>query len=67
MLSVLPIHQCMFCGENGIPAMIEVSLSNKRKKWISERPVTVRGKTFLNRHIDDRLEIWITDAEIWKD
>ncbi|NQD69608.1 hypothetical protein HP439_02590 [Sphingobacterium shayense] len=64
MLSVLPIQQCMFCGQNGIPAMIEVTLSNGKKEKISEHPVTIKGKTVLNRQEKNRLEIWITDAAL---
>lgn len=64
MLSVLPIHQCIFCGENGIPAMVEIILSGEKKHRISDRPVTIKGKTLLNRKIKDRLEIWIIDAVI---
>ncbi|WP_086949391.1 hypothetical protein [Sphingobacterium sp. JB170] len=64
MLSVLPIQQCMFCGQNGIPAMVEVTLFGGRKERISERPITIKGKIVLNRRQNDRLEIWITDSNI---
>ncbi|TYR32159.1 hypothetical protein FXV77_20070 [Sphingobacterium phlebotomi] len=62
MLSVLPIQQCMFCGQNGIPAMVEITLSNGKKERMSDRPVTIKGKTVLNRQQKDRLEIWVTEA-----
>lgn len=62
MLSVLPIQQCMFCGQNGIPAMVEISLSDGKRERITERPITIKGKTVLNRQHRDRLEIWVTDA-----
>src|SRR5690606_23373038 len=31
MLSVLPIMQCMFCGQNDIPPMVEVFMKNGNK------------------------------------
>ncbi len=64
MLSVLPIQQCMFCGQNGIPAMVEVTLTGGTKKRIYETPITVKGKTILNSKQNNRLEIWITEAII---
>ncbi len=64
MLSVLPIQQCMFCGQNGIPAMVEIILSDGKKERMSDRPVTIKGKTVLNRKEKNRLEIWIDNASI---
>lgn len=39
LLSVLPIHQCMFCGENGISAMVEINLHGNNKVRISDKPI----------------------------
>lgn len=62
MLSVLPIDQCMFCGQNGIPAMVEVTLSEGKKIRPSARPVQITGKTVLNGKNRSRVEIWIDNA-----
>lgn len=43
LLSVLPIYQCMFCGQDGIPAMTEITIADGKKAAISEFPVTIRG------------------------
>jgi len=62
LLSVLPIDQCMFCGQNGIPAMVEVTLSQGKKIRRTEKPVQIKGKTVLNRQDRSRVEIWIENA-----
>lgn len=64
LLSVLPIDQCMFCGNNGIPAMVEVTLSEGKKIRASEKPVEIKGKTVLNGKDRSRVEIWIDNASI---
>ncbi|MCD0488658.1 DUF3299 domain-containing protein [Pedobacter sp. MC2016-14] len=46
MLSTLPINQCYFCGQNGIPAMILVELAAPIK--FSYNPVTIKGILKLN-------------------
>ena len=62
LLSVLPIDQCTFCGQNGIPAMVEVTLSEDKKTRASEKPVGIKGKTVLNGKDRSRVEIWIDNA-----
>ncbi|MEI5983740.1 hypothetical protein VJ786_02370 [Sphingobacterium sp. PU5-4] len=64
LLSVLPIDQCMFCGQDGIPAMVEVTLSGGKKVRASDRPILIRGKTVLNGMDRKRVEIWIEKASI---
>ncbi|MCL7986379.1 hypothetical protein M8998_00335 [Sphingobacterium sp. lm-10] len=67
LLSVLPIDQCMFCGQNGIPAMIEVTLSDDKKIRASERPIQIKGKTVLNKEDKSRVEILINNAQLMGD
>ena len=64
LLSVLPIDQCMFCGQNGIPAMVEVTLGQGKKIRTSQKPVQITGKTVLNKSDRNRVEIWIDNAAI---
>ncbi|MGJ1195611.1 hypothetical protein ACR777_07945 [Sphingobacterium spiritivorum] len=64
MLSVLPVAQCMFCGQNGIPPMAEIMMKNKRKVTFSELPVQIRGIVYLNADKDGHTEIQIRDAEL---
>lgn len=66
MLSVLPIHQCMFCGQDNIPALVDIVLHEGKKERISDHSVTVKRITFLNRDDRKRLEIRIVDALINK-
>lgn len=63
LLSVLPIHQCMFCGTDGIPAMVEVTLANNKKERISEKPIRIRGKVVLNGTDRTRVEILLDQSE----
>lgn len=62
LLSVLPVYQCMFCGQNGIPPMVQVFLADGSKRQFSEDPVTVRGAVFLNATDGDSAEIQLRDA-----
>lgn len=64
LLSVLPIHQCMFCGQNGIPAMTEITMAYGKKILISETPVAVRGVVLLNSKDKNRTEIRLRDAVV---
>ncbi|WP_412467702.1 hypothetical protein [Pedobacter sp. KLB.chiD] len=41
LLATLPINQCYFCGQNGIPVMIMVEMENAVP--YSEKPIQVRG------------------------
>lgn len=66
LLSVLPVQQCMFCGQNGIPPMVEVTLSDNNKVWLKENPVIVKGYVKLNEKDRSRVEIFIRDAALLK-
>lgn len=41
LLATLPINQCYFCGQNGVPIMIMVELSNAAD--FTDKPVRVKG------------------------
>lgn len=65
MLSVLPIMQCMFCGQNEIPPMIEVFMKKGKNVRFTEEPIKIRGRMFLNGDISKgNSEIQIMDAEL---
>ncbi len=65
MLSVLPIMQCMFCGTNDIPPMVEVFVKKGRSVRFTEDPIKIRGRVVLNADIDKgNSEIQIMDAEV---
>lgn len=67
MISVLPIMQCMFCGTNDIPPMVEVFLKNGTKIRYTEDPIKIKGRMHLNSNIHTgNSEIQIFDAEIVK-
>lgn len=63
LLSVLPIQQCMYCGQNGIPPMVEINLKDD-KKAIVDAPIRIRGRVYLNATDESRTEIQIRDAVI---
>lgn len=63
MLSVLPVMQCMFCGQNGIPPLVQVTM-RKAKARFSNDPFTVRGRVHLNTNLEKGAEIQLMDAEI---
>src|SRR5690606_22729833 len=65
MLSVLPIMQCMFCGQNDIPPMVEVFMKNGNKVRFTEAPIKVKGRVKLNANTTEgNSEIQILDAEV---
>ncbi len=65
MLSVLPIMQCMFCGTNDIPPMVEVFVKKGGSVRFTEDPIKIRGRVVLNADIDKgNSEIQIMDAEL---
>lgn len=65
MLSVLPILQCMFCGTNDIPPMVEVFVKNGGSIRFTEDPIKIKGRVVLNGDIDKgNSEIQIMDAEL---
>ena len=41
LLATLPINQCYFCGQNGVPIMIMVELINAAD--FTDKPVRVKG------------------------
>jgi len=41
LLATLPINQCYFCGQNGIPVMIMIEM--ERAIPYSEKPIKVKG------------------------
>lgn len=62
LLSVLPVMQCMFCGQDGIPPMVEINM-RKAVRYI-DKPVRISG--VLNLNADDimRSEFIITNASL---
>lgn len=66
MLSVLPVMQCMFCGSNGIPPMVEIFMKNGSIKF-TEEPIKVKGKMKFNPEpLKGNAEIQIIDAVLIK-
>ncbi|MGO1243245.1 hypothetical protein [Sphingobacterium sp. JB170] len=66
MLSVLPVMQCMFCGSNGIPPMVEIFMKNDAIKF-TEEPIKVKGKMVFNPEpLKGNAEIQIVDAVLLK-
>lgn len=64
MLSVLPIMQCMFCGTNDIPPMVEIFMKKGQKVRFTETPIKIRGRVRLSADTrDGNSEIQILDAE----
>jgi hypothetical protein len=45
LLSTLPVNQCFYCGQNGIPAMILVEMTEGIK--FTNRPIRLKGKLKL--------------------
>lgn len=65
MLSVLPIMQCMFCGQNDIPPMVEIFMKKGQKVRFTETPIKIKGTVRLNTNTQDgNSEIQILDAEV---
>ena len=64
LLSVLPIYQCMFCGQNGIPPMVEINMVNEKKVIFTEQVITIRGKIYLNAKDSKRTEVQIHQAVV---
>lgn len=63
MLSVLPVMQCMFCGQNGIPPLVQVTMKRGKAKF-SDHPFIIRGRVYLNTNLEKGAEIQLLDAEI---
>ena len=65
MLSVLPIMQCMFCGQGDIPPMVEIFMKNGEKVRFTEEPIKIKGIVRLNADTQEgNSEIQILDAEL---
>ncbi len=62
LLSVLPVYQCMFCGQNGIPPMAEITMADNTKLTFSEEPIAIRGTIYLNETDETRTEIQLRNA-----
>jgi len=63
LLSTLPVNQCFYCGQNGIPAMILVEMSEPIK--FTYRPVKLKGKLKLKKvNIRDYPPITLGNAGI---
>lgn len=65
MISVLPVMQCMFCGTNGIPPMVEVFLKKGSIKFTDE-PIKLKGKLQFNpKALDGNSEVMIVEAVVY--
>ncbi|WP_353183125.1 hypothetical protein [Parapedobacter lycopersici] len=65
MLSVLPIMQCMFCGQNDVPPMVEIFMKKGDRVRFTEAPIKVKGRVKLNVDTSrGNSEIQILDAEL---
>jgi len=62
-ISILPIYQCDFCGQNGFPSMVEVHATKPLP--FSDNPMKIRGKLLLDSSGDpSSSEILIVNAEL---
>jgi len=67
MLSVLPIMQCMFCGSDGIPPMVEILMKKGASVKFTEEPIKVKGRMKFNPEpLKGNAEIQIVDAVLLK-
>lgn len=65
MLSVLPIMQCMFCGQGEVPPMVEIFMKKGEKVRFTEEPIKIKGTVRLNSNTQEgNAEIQILDAEL---
>ncbi len=65
MLSVLPIMQCMFCGQGDIPPMVEIFMKKGKKVRFTEEPIKIKGTVRLNANTQEgNAEIQVIDAEL---
>ncbi|WP_316797863.1 hypothetical protein [Pedobacter frigidisoli] len=47
LLATLPVNQCFFCGQNGVPVMIMVEMDNAIP--YTEKPIHVSGTLILEQ------------------
>jgi len=67
MLSVLPIMQCMFCGSDGIPPMVEIFMKGNSSVKFTEEPIKIKGRMKFNPEpLKGNAEIQIVEAELIK-
>ncbi len=65
MLSVLPVMQCMFCGQGDIPPMVEIFMKKGKKVRFTEEPIKITGTVRLNPNTQEgNSEIQVLDAEL---
>jgi len=65
MLSVLPVMQCMFCGQGDIPPMVEIFMKKGKKVRFTEEPIKITGTIHLNPNTQEgNSEIQVLDAEL---
>lgn len=65
MLSVLPVMQCMFCGQGDIPPMVEIFMKKGEKVRFTEEPIKIVGTVHLNGNTQEgNSEIQVLDAEL---
>jgi len=65
MLSVLPVMQCMFCGQGDIPPMVEIFMKKGEKVRFTEEPIKIKGTIHLNANTQEgNSEIQVRDAEL---
>ncbi|GAA4786766.1 hypothetical protein GCM10023231_13550 [Olivibacter ginsenosidimutans] len=63
LISVLPVMQCMFCGQNGIPPMVQVTMKTGKARF-SNHPFKVKGRIHLNTDMEKGAEVQLLDAEV---
>ncbi len=64
-LSTLPINQCFFCGQNGIPIMIEVELAEPMR--FTYNTIRIRGEVKLNdKNAAEITPIYILNSKLLK-
>ncbi|PPK99800.1 hypothetical protein [Parapedobacter indicus] len=65
MLSVLPVMQCMFCGQGDIPPMVEIFMKKGKKVRFTEEPIKITGTIHLNPNTQEgNSEIQVLNAEL---
>lgn len=65
ILSALPIQQCAYCGQNGIPILILIEMENAID--YSVKPIIVRGVLTLNKgNVLEKMPIVIKKAQLVK-
>lgn len=63
MLSVLPVMQCMFCGQNGIPPLVQIVMKKGKVKF-TDKPLKINGTIHLNPDPEKGAEIQLLNASV---